>query len=418
MDPIYNLGVATYRNAVKLAAVRNPKAKLMLRGQRRCFRTLQRKLDPAGGYIWIHASSLGEFEQGRPLIERIKRDNPQARILLSFFSPSGYEVRKNFSLADTVVYLPFDLPGNVKRFLDIVKPSVAIFVKYEFWGNYLSALKHRGVPTYIISAIFRPGQIFFRPWGGMFRKMLKCFDTLFVQNEQSRELLAGIGVDNVVVAGDTRFDRVADVRAAAREFPLVSKFVEGAKFTLVMGSSWPPDEDIVIPYFNTHQGMKLIIAPHEFDRHRLHVLMSKLSRPARFYSEATASNVANADCLIIDSFGLLSSLYRYGQAAYVGGGFGVSIHNINEAAVYGIPVIFGPKHHKFQEARDLIALDGAMSIHNADEFSAAMDPLLENEPLRRKCGRAAGEYIQSHLGGTAIIYDHIFGRSPDSPAVD
>ncbi len=410
MDPIYNLGVATYRNIVRLgAAFRKPKAKLMLRGQRRCFRTLQRKLDPSGGYIWIHASSLGEFEQGRPLIEMIKREQPDARILLTFFSPSGYEVRKNFSKVDTVVYLPFDLPGNVKQFLDLVQPSMAIFVKYEFWGNYLNALKRRGVPTYIISSIFRPKQIFFRPWGGIFRKMLKCFDTIFVQNEESRELLAGIGFkDNVIIAGDTRFDRVADVKAAAREFPLVAKFVEKAPFTLVMGSSWPPDEDIVIPYFNAHREMKLIIAPHEFDRHRLHTLMSKLSRPARFYSEATQQNIESADCLIIDSFGLLSSLYRYGQAAYIGGGFGAGIHNINEAAVYNIPVIFGPKYQKFQEAFDLIALDGAMSIHDSDTFSAAMDPLLENEPLRLKCGKAAGGYIQSHLGGTKLIYDHIF----------
>ena len=412
MDPIYNLGVATYRNIVRLgAAFRKPKAKLMLRGQRRCFRTLQRKLDPSGGYIWIHASSLGEFEQGRPLIEMIKREQPDARILLTFFSPSGYEVRKNFSKVDTVVYLPFDLPGNVKQFLDLVQPSLAIFVKYEFWGNYLNALKRRGVPTYIISSIFRPKQIFFRPWGGIFRKMLKCFDTIFVQNEESRELLAGIGFkDNVIIAGDTRFDRVADVKAAAREFPLVAKFVEKAPFTLVMGSSWPPDEDIVIPYFNAHREMKLIIAPHEFDRHRLHTLMSKLSRPARFYSEATQQNIESADCLIIDSFGLLSSLYRYGQAAYIGGGFGAGIHNINEAAVYNIPVIFGPKYQKFQEAFDLIALDGAMSIHDSDTFSAAMDPLLENEPLRLKCGKAAGGYIQSHLGGTKLIYDHIFNN--------
>ena len=414
MDPLYNLGIATYRNAVRLAATSNSKAKLLMRGQRRCFRTLHRKLDPAGGYIWVHASSLGEFEQGRPLIEMIKREKPDSRILLTFFSPSGYEVRKNFSMVDTVVYLPFDLPGNVKRFLDMVKPSIAIFVKYEFWGNYLQTLKRRGIPTYIISAIFRPKQIFFRPWGGMFRKMLKCFDMLFVQNEQSRELLASIGIDNVMVAGDTRFDRVADVQAAAREFPLVSKFVEKAKFTLVMGSSWPPAEDIVIPYFNAHREMKLIIAPHEFDRHRLHVLMSKISRPARFYSEATPKNIEKADCLIVDSFGLLSSLYRYGQTAYVGGGFGLGIHNINEAAVYGIPVIFGPKHHKFQEATDLIACDGAMSIHNADEFAAAMDPMLENEPLRLKCGKAAGDYIQAHLGGTRIIYDMIFNKNNDT----
>ncbi len=411
MDPIYNIGIAAYRNGVRLAATRSRKAKLMLRGQRRTFRTLRRRLDPAGGYIWFHASSLGEFEQGRPLIEMIKREQPGARILLTFFSPSGYEVRKNFSQVDTVVYLPFDLPGNVKKFLDIVKPTLAIFIKYEFWGNYLQALKRRGVPTYIISAIFRPGQIFFRPWGGMFRKMLKCFDTLFVQNEQSRDLLAKIGIDNVIIAGDTRFDRVADVRAAAKEFPLIAKFTEGSKFTLVLGSSWPPDEDIVIPYFNQHRGeVKLIIAPHEFDRHRLHVMLSKIARPVRLYSEATPQNIKGIDCLIIDSFGLLSSLYRYGDAAYIGGGFGAGIHNINEAAVYGIPVVFGPKHHKFQEASDLIACDGAMSIGNADEFAASMDALLENKAVRARSGKAAGDYIQSHLGGTRLIYDTIFAK--------
>jgi len=409
-DIIYNLGVATYRNAVRIASLRNRKAKLMLRGQRRTFRTLQRRLDPAGGYIWVHASSLGEFEQGRPLMELIKREQPDARILLTFFSPSGYEVRKNYAGADTVVYLPFDLTHLVNKFLDLVKPSVAIFVKYEFWGNYLMELKRREVPTYIISSIFRPGQIFFRPWGGMFRKMLKSFDTLFVQNEQSRELLASIGVENVMVCGDTRFDRVADVRAAAREFPIIANFVKDAPFTLVMGSSWQPDEDIAIPYFNAHPDMKLIIAPHEFDRERLHILMSKIARPAAFYSETRLDTVSKLDCLIIDSFGILSSLYRYGTVAYIGGGFGAGIHNINEAAVYSMPVIFGPKHHKFQEAKDLIDCGGGFSIDNADSFSATMDSLRENKPLLAAAGQAAGNYIQSHLGATRQIYDHIFGN--------
>jgi len=411
MDPLYNLGVTAYRYAVRLASWHNHKAKLMLRGQRRSFRTLERKLDAAGGYIWIHASSLGEFEQGRPLIEMIKQHQPDARIVLTFFSPSGYEVRKNYDKVDAVVYLPFDVSRYVKRFLDIVKPSVAIFIKYEFWGNYLMELHRRGVPTYIISSIFRPNQIFFRPWGGMFRKMLNCFDTLFVQNQQSRELLQGIGIDRVVVAGDTRFDRVAAIQSLGREFPIIQRFVADVQFVLVLGSSWPPDEDIVIPYFNQHPKMKLIIAPHEFDRHRLHTIMSKITRPSAFYSEATVTTAPMRDCLIIDSFGILSALYRYGHAAYVGGGFGVSIHNINEAAVYGIPVVFGPKHQKFQEATDLIACGGGFCINNADEFEAVMDNLLDNQSRLQQAGHAAGAYIQSHLGATQMIYDHIFSNS-------
>jgi 3-deoxy-D-manno-octulosonic-acid transferase len=237
--------------------------------------------------------------------------------------------------------------------------------------------------------------------------MLKCFDMLFVQNEQSRELLAGIGIENVMVACDTRFDRVADVRNAAREFPLVAKFVENAKFTLVMGSSWPPDEDIVIPYFNAHREMKLIIAPHEFDRHRLHVLMSKISRPARFYSEATPKNVENADCLIIDSFGLLSSLYRYGQTAYVGGGFGVSIHNTIEAAVWGRPVVFGPENQKFQEAQGLKACGGGFEIKDYDDFARLMDRFDSDPQYLSESGNKAGAYVQSLSGATRKILNDI-----------
>lgn len=410
MDPLYNLGILTYRNAVRLAALRKRKAKLMLRGQSRTFRWLHRKLDPEaeGRYIWVHASSLGEFEQGRPLIEMIKRRQPDARILLTFFSPSGYEVRKNYSLADVVVYLPFDLSHQVKKFIDLVKPRMAIFVKYEFWGNYLMELHRRHIPTYIISAIFRPGQIFFRPWGGMFRKMLQCFNTIFVQNEQSRELLHGIGVDNVVVAGDTRFDRVADVMQTAKDFPLIERFVSNARFTLIMGSSWQPDEDIVIPYFDCHPELKLIIAPHEFDRQRLSTISSKVLRRGGFYSEVTIDDVAQRDCLVIDSFGILSSLYRYGQIAYVGGGFGAGIHNINEAAVYGVPVIFGPNHGKFQEAADLIACQGGFAISNKEQFAQVMDRLLADADQLRRSGEAAGRYIQSHLGATQLIYDRLF----------
>lgn len=411
MNSLYNLGIRAYKAAVRLASCKNNKARLMLKGQAQTLSYLKENLDPAGGYIWIHSSSLGEFEQARPLIEMLKKRNPQSRILLSFFSPSGYEVRKNYDLADAVCYLPFDLIRNVKKFLDVVKPSVAIFVKYEFWGNYLMELHRRSVPTYIISAIFRPGQIFFRPWGGMFRKMLQCFDTLFVQNEQSRQLLEQIGITRVEVTGDTRFDRVAAVCRAARQFPLIDEFVAGARFTMVMGSSWQPDEDIVIPYFNEHPEMKLIIAPHEFDRQRLLDIMGRIGRKTILYSHAHAGQVADCDCLIIDCFGLLSSLYRYGQLAYVGGGFGTGIHNINEAAVYGIPVIFGPNYHKFREAHDLIACEGGFSISQPEQFTTLMDRFISSPDELHRCGNIAATYIQSHLGATERIFSAIFGNT-------
>lgn len=407
MDILYDLGIRAYRTAVRIAALRSKKARLMLKGQRRTFKTLRNKLDPAGGYIWMHVASLGEFEQGRPLIEMIKKNNPNARIVLSFFSPSGYEVRKNYPLVDAVVYLPFDTQHNATKFVNIVKPSVAIFVKYEFWGNYLRSLKKQGVPTYIISSIFRPGQSFFKPWGGHFRNTLKCFDRLYVQNEESQSLLAGIGLNNVVVCGDTRFDRVAGVKSAAKQFPVIEEFVKDAQFTLVMGSSWEPDEEIAMPYFNEHPDMKIILAPHEFDRKRLIDIMAHTGRKTALYSQTSVDEAASLDCLIIDSFGLLSSLYQYGQAAYIGGGFGHGIHNINEAAVYGIPVIFGPKHDKFQEAKDLIECGGGFTINDATQFAKIMDRLTTDVDYLTTAGNIAGDYIKSHLGATEVIYQQL-----------
>ena len=413
MNLIYNLGIQAYGLGASIAAIRNRKARMMLAGQARTYKRLKEKLAGIESSIWIHVASLGEFEQARPLIEMIRAERPDEHIVLSFFSPSGYEVRKNYELADAVCYLPFDLPLNVKRFLDIVKPSMAIFVKYEFWGNYLQALKRRGVPTYLISSIFREGQIFFRPWGGWFRKMLPCFTRIFVQNEHSRELLAGIGMDNVDVGGDTRFDRVASVRTDAREFPIIERFVSNARHTLIMGSSWEPDEDIVIPYFNEHPELKIIIAPHEFDRRRLLDMAARINRRGEFYSHATAKKAASLQCLVIDSFGILSSLYRYGDIAYVGGGFGAGIHNVNEAAVYGIPVIFGPNHHKFREANDLVEAGGAFCINSAEEFTQLMDRLLADDDALKRAGTTAGDYIQSNLGATRYIFNHIFNQSTD-----
>lgn len=410
MNPAYNLGIKAYQLAVRLAALRGKKARTMLEGQKRTFDLLREKLNPAHRYIWIHASSLGEFEQGRPLMERIKKETPDAHIVLSFFSPSGYEVRKHYDLADVVCYLPFDLPAEVNTFLNLVNPTMAIFVKYEFWGNYLSELRRRNIPTYLISAIFRDSQIFFRPWGGMFRAMLNCFTRIFVQNEESRQLLKTIHVDHVEVAGDTRFDRVASVRAAAKDFPVIAAFVENANFTLVMGSSWQHDEDIVIPYFNAHPSMKLIIAPHEFDHARLNSIMSRIKRKTGLYSATNASQAAHLDCLIIDSFGILSSLYRYGQMAYVGGGFGAGIHNVNEAAVYGIPVAFGPKFGKFAEAHDLIAIGGGFCVKDEQEFVDLMNKMLSNADVRAMAGNIAGNYISTHTGATTRIYQEIFPK--------
>ena len=410
MNFIYNSGIHAYRLAVRMASLKNTKAKRMLEGQATTFDYLRERLQPGEQYIWIHASSLGEFEQGRPLIEMIRERQPQARIVLSFFSPSGYEVRKNYDKVDAVCYLPFDLPSNVKTFLDLVKPKMAIFVKYEFWGNYLMELKHRDIPTYIVSAIFHPGQVFFKPWGKMFRKMLECYTTIFVQNEASRKLLKSVGRNNVEVAGDTRFDRVATVSQANRSFPVIERFVEQARFTLVMGSSWPDDEDIVFEYINAHPDVKLIVAPHEFDRDRLLDMQQRLKRPSGLYSTTAAEKAAQLDCLIIDSFGMLSTIYRYGQVAYVGGGFGNGIHNIIEAAVYGMPVIFGPNNERFREASDLMACGAGFCVTSAPEFHEVMDRLTSDTAQLKRCGSTASNYIQSQLGATKRIYDGIFRK--------
>lgn len=407
MDPLYNTGIRAYRLAVKIVSPRNRKAELMLDGQARTFEKLKNTLNSSRKHVWIHTASLGEFEQGRPLIEKIKREIPGASIVLSFFSPSGYEVRKHYEMADVVCYLPFDLPGNVKSFIDIVNPQVAIFVKYEFWGNYLHELKRRQIPTFIISSIFRPGQIFFRPWGGMFRGMLSCFTKIFVQDATSKELLSGVGVKNVDVCGDTRFDRVVDVRNAARTFPLIERFAQRGGHILVAGSTWQPDEDLIFQYFNSHPELRLIVAPHEFDKPRLMAMMSRLTRPAALFSQLTEHDANRVHCLIIDSFGLLSSIYRYGTIAYVGGGFGAGIHNVNEAAVYGMPVIFGPRHEKFREAKGLLDCKGGFCVNDQNQINQVLDTLITDKEALADSGDAAASYIANNTGATQHIFNEI-----------
>lgn len=414
MKHLYNIGIACYKQLVAMAGHFNAKAHKLAQGQANVFELLQQHLAPEGGYTWIHASSLGEFEQGRPLIEALKRNNPQRRILLTFFSPSGYEVRKNYSEVDYVCYLPFDQPANARRFIELVKPTEAIFVKYEFWSNYLHELKRKNIPTYIISAIFRPSQLFFRPYGSFFRDMLKCFTHLFVQDEASRALLAGIGIDNVTVAGDTRFDRVMTIRNQAKEYPLIGAFCDN-RFIWVAGSSWPEDEALIIQYFNKRPHQKLIIAPHEIDEKHLQQIESRLSRPTIRYSQATQENIRQADCLIIDTFGMLSSIYRYGSMAYIGGGFGAGIHNILEAAVYGIPVVFGPNFKKFREARNMLAAGCAFTISQYQPLEQLMDDLVAHPDKLAAIGKIAGDYFALQAGATDIIYKAIYGNTPQEP---
>ena len=406
---MYSLAIHFYAFIIALISPFHKKARIMRLGQWKTNSILREKIDRNAKYIWFHASSLGEFEQGRPMMEKIKAEHPEYKILLTFFSPSGYEVRKNYNGADVICYLPFDTPYRVKKFLNLANPSIAVFIKYEFWGNYLQELKHRNIPVYIISSIFRRDQLFFQWFGYPYRKMLYCFTHLFVQDDRSAALLKEFGITNVTVTGDTRFDRVLDVRNQARELSPVEHFVcEGGKekrLTLVAGSSWPQDEEILIPYFNEHPEMKLIIAPHEIHREHLMYIESLLRRPSVRLSDVfhDQSLAEGKDCLIVDSFGLLSSIYRYGTIAYIGGGFGAGIHNTLEAAVYGIPVLFGPKYHKFKEAKDLIKVGGGFSVSDKQSFCEKMDELLTYHEVLEAAGESAGQFVNGNAGATDKI---------------
>lgn len=403
---IYNLAMYILELGVKLAALFSDKPAKMVKGHREVFDLLKSKIDRNARYIWFHAASLGEFEQGRPLIERIRKEYPQYKILQTFFSPSGYEVRKNYDGADIVCYLPIDTPSNVKKFVDLVNPCMVFFVKYEFWQNYLNTLYKKGIPVYSVSSIFRPGQIFFRWYGKSYQQVLKTFAHLFVQNEESKNLLAGIGVNHTTVVGDTRFDRVLDICAAAKQLPLVQKF-KGDALTFVAGSSWGPDEDIFIKYFNAHPEMKLIIAPHVVNDGHLKEIESKLQRSYVRYTQVTEENVEKADCLIIDCYGLLSSIYRYGEISYIGGGFGVGIHNVLEAAVYGIPVIFGPNNKKFREAQHLLANKGGFEINGYEDFELLMNKFLTDGAYLQQSGNAAGDYVKGNAGAMEKIMKRV-----------
>lgn len=389
-----------------VAALFNPKIRKMMRGHRDTWRILRQKVDPEARYVWFHAASLGEFEQGRPLMERLRRDHPEKRILLTFFSPSGYDVRKNYAGADIVCYLPFDTPLNARKFVRLARPEAAFFIKYEFWRNYMDVLHHHGIPSYSVSSIFRPGQIFFRWYGRGYARVLHRMTHLFVQNARSVELLAAIGVHHVSVVGDTRFDRVEDIRAAAKPLPLVERFA-GCWPVVVAGSSWPPDEEMLIRYFNAHPKIKLVLAPHVVSEEHLREIEAKLHRPALRYSEANARNVPEADCLIIDGYGLLSSIYRYASVAYVGGGFGAGIHNVAEAAVYDVPVLIGPNNEKFREAQALLECGGCIEVGGYSDFDRTLTRLLDDKTALEAAGRAAGSYIHDNAGATGRVINYL-----------
>lgn len=408
---IYNIVIYFVLWGIAIASLFNEKVRKMWRGEREAFKILKQKVDPNAKYIWFHAASLGEFEQGRPLMERIRKDNPQYKILLTFYSPSGYEVRKNYEGADIICYMPVDTRLNAIRFLRLVRPVMAFFIKYEFWSNFLHILKHRNIPTYSVSSIFREDQVFFKWYGRSYAGVLKCFTRFFVQNEESKRLLEGIGITAVDVVGDTRFDRVLQIKEAAKQLPICEAFRTGVASSqsadvphhdfkvFVAGSSWPPDENIFIPFFNEHKDWRLLIAPHVIAEEHLKLILSLIKgKKVVRYTQTTPEEAAEADVLIIDCFGLLSSMYNYGDVAYIGGGFGVGIHNTLEAAVWNMPVIFGPNNKKFQEAQGLLKSDGGFEINTYEDFSGLMSSLMNDETFLKQAGDKAGAFV-AHLAG-------------------
>lgn len=412
MRTLYSIIIHCYNFILNLASLFHPKARLWVNGRKNIFDQLKLKLskfDREHSVIWFHCASLGEFEQGRPLIERYRSLHPQSIILLTFFSPSGYEIRKNYSGADVICYLPIDTPACSKRFLDIVKPSAAIFVKYEFWFNYLDELKKRKIPTYLVSGIFRDKQHFFKPYGAWFRKQLGSFSHFYLQDKHSEELLHSIGFANTNVVGDTRFDRVSEIAKSVKQFPWIESF-KGSSAIIVAGSTWPQDEELLSEL--EFKNYKLIIAPHEINENHIksiETVFRKRNIKCIRYSNVSENNIHDAQILIINNIGMLSSLYQYGTIAYIGGGFGKGIHNILEAATFGLPVIFGPNYQKFAEAVELSNLGGAFSINSKADLEKVFH-LLHDEQVLKTASHISKYYVESRTGATEKILISIFQK--------
>ena len=413
---LYNLGILGYRFGIWLASFFNAKARLWLQGRQNLFKTIENqsfiKKDKTNKIVWIHVASLGEFEQGRPLIEYLKNNHPQKyQIVLSFFSPSGYELRKNYPLADCVTYMPLDTATHAKRFLNAIQPDIAIFVKYEFWFHHLNELKNRHIPTLLIAAVFRSDQIFFRWYGAFFKQLLTndYFNQIFVQNSDSLELLQNIGCQQVVLAGDTRIDRVTAIATAAKMFPLIQQFV-GNENALICGSTWEADENLIFNWFQKIGSTvfkKIIIAPHEIGKNHIQQLQKRLPNKTVLYSQLIDNqSIDDVNILIIDNIGMLSALYRYGKVAYIGGGFGTGIHNILEPAAFGLPILFGTKYQKFVEANALIATNGAFSVQNVEQFAQKMT-FLENVHHWENTSAVVKQYVDKNRGATLMIAKYI-----------
>lgn len=409
---MYNIGISIYSFLFGLVALFHKKASKMVKGHKDAWSILDDKIDNNRKWLWFHAASLGEFEQGRPIIEKIRASGKDYAILVTFYSPSGYEVRKNYSGADIVCYLPFDKKSNVKKFVEKVNPAMAFFIKYEFWPNYLKELQGRKIPTYLISGVFREDQAFFKPLYKSYSSLLNAFTHFFVQDQNSVDLLRSIGYAvNVSICGDTRYDRVIEICDNSKKLDLFETFrADNAAFgnkILIAGSSWPKDELLILPYFNARKDLKLIIAPHEIHEEHLKSIEAQLTRPYIRYSQAGKDDINKYDCVIIDCFGLLSSIYRYGDIAYIGGGFGVGIHNTLEAAVYGIPVIFGPNFGKFIEAKELISCGGGFTIKDENEYKGLMDRFFASQSDLSETGNKAGEMVRKGAGGTDKIIEFL-----------
>ncbi|WP_240773221.1 3-deoxy-D-manno-octulosonic acid transferase [Pontibacter sp. SGAir0037] len=405
---LYNIGLRAYTTAIALAAPFNQKARLMLEGRKQQFERIEQALQHNQAPIaWFHCASLGEFEQGRPVIEAFREAFPTYKVFLTFFSPSGYEIRKNYPGADYIFYLPLDSASNASQFLETVRPKLAVFVKYEFWHYYLQALHQRHIPALSVSAIFRPDQVFFKSYGGFYRNILRNFQHIYTQNQSSAELLRQNGIHQVSVAGDTRFDRVLQTAASVKAIPLVEAFLQRQK-AFIIGSSWPADIEVLVPLIQKYRKqLKFIIAPHEIHEAGIHDILQVLGAGTVRFSQATASAASEATVLIIDNIGMLSSLYSYGTYAYVGGAFGKGLHNTLEAAVFGLPLFFGTNYTKFQEAKDLVNLGCAFPVTNADALISAFEKVHRQQALHQSITNSEKQYVQQQAGATVKIIQDI-----------
>ena len=405
MRILYDLGIRLYYFLILLAFPFNVKARQWIRGRQGLIKKIESTIDPGLPLIWFHCSSLGEFEQGRPLIESIRNRDSGRNILLTFFSPSGYEIRKDYAGADFVFYLPLDTQRNARKFFSMLNIEKAYFIKYEFWYHMLASLKSQNIPAYLVSGIFRKDQVFFRSWGRWFSKILSSFDHLFVQQQSSIDLLKSIGIQNVSLAGDTRFDRVRAIVQGTIEDPRFISFA-GSSPTIIAGSTWPQDEELLVRYINqTDRQIKWIIVPHEIHETSISRLAGMIHKKCQRYTNLTESELPQTAVVIVDTIGILSSLYQYAKVAYIGGGFGKGIHNTLEAATFGLPVIFGPKYQKFQEAIDLVATEAAFPIQDYASFDAILSNLLDDPQLLSTSGESARKLVMDNLGATKQILD-------------